>query len=242
MNNLFANVVEIFSSVQGEGVYLGQKQIFVRFAGCNLACEYCDTDFASGKNYTPTELIEEIRKLNKIPHHSISLTGGEPLLSADFLKDFLPQVRKDFPELKIYLETNGTLPDKLREIISYVDITAMDIKLESATRQSMSFDKHKEFIKILKESGREFFLKLVFNKDLREDEIRTVKKLLALHGGDSSVVSLSQNDVEGITLILQPVTEQEITQEKLFAVQDEFLKDINDVRIIPQMHKYLGLQ
>jgi len=236
MNNFSANIIEIFSSIQGEGVYLGRKQVFVRFSGCNLACAYCDTDSEHGQNfYSIAELIEEIRKLNVTPHHSISITGGEPLLSSDFLKEFLPEARKTFPKLKIYLETNGALPDELKEIISYVDIVAMDIKLESSTGQPMPFEEHKKFIKILK--GKEFFVKVVFTQDLREDEIELVKKLLTLRGGGSS--SSAQDDV---TLILQPVTEQEITQKKLFAVQNEFLKDIKDVRLIPQTHKYLNLR
>ncbi|MFH1618558.1 MAG: 7-carboxy-7-deazaguanine synthase QueE [bacterium] len=60
-------IVEIFSSIQGEGLYAGQKQIFVRFAGCNLACDYCDQPEArplgAGRDRTPDEAKKEITKL-----------------------------------------------------------------------------------------------------------------------------------------------------------------------------------
>src|SRR6056297_2501898 len=102
MNNISANITEIFSSIQGEGIYIGHKQIFIRFSGCNLNCSYCDTDYSiqdycciyenedkyqKVKNpFTPSKLMDEIEKLNPIKHHSLSLTGGEPLINAEFLK------------------------------------------------------------------------------------------------------------------------------------------------------------
>ncbi|HWI54270.1 MAG TPA: 7-carboxy-7-deazaguanine synthase QueE, partial [Desulfobacteria bacterium] len=92
------HLVEIFSSVQGEGLYLGVKQIFIRFAGCNLKCKYCDTPFEPETGFrvevpagsgrfdlyqnpvTPDQIIDIIKRLDPQLCHSISLTGGEPLL------------------------------------------------------------------------------------------------------------------------------------------------------------------
>ena len=72
-------IKEIFESIQGEGPYIGYNQLFVRFSKCNLNCKYCDTDFTSDlKEYSLEELLEETNKFKNI--HSISLTGGEPLL------------------------------------------------------------------------------------------------------------------------------------------------------------------
>ena len=122
-------IKEIFASIQGEGPYVGYKQLFVRFCNCNLKCNYCDTEFSANENfieYCPVELAQEVNQYKDV--HSISLTGGEPLLSVEFLKEFLPLVNK-----KIYLETNATLADKFLEIKPYVDIVSADIKLESAT-------------------------------------------------------------------------------------------------------------
>ena len=85
---------EIFSSIQGEGPVVGYKQLFIRFCGCNLKCSYCDTDFSDGKEFTPQELYTKITtEYNLETFHSISLTGGEPLLSAEFLQEFLPLIK-----------------------------------------------------------------------------------------------------------------------------------------------------
>ena len=118
-----AKIKEIFTSIQGEGPFIGYKQLFVRFCGCNLTCNYCDTDYRTvdSKEFSIEELISITKKASDC--HSISLTGGEPLLSTGFLKEFLPQC-----PLPVYLETNATLAGELGEIIDYIDYISADIK------------------------------------------------------------------------------------------------------------------
>src|SRR3990167_3151859 len=99
-------IAEVFDSIQGEGLYLGEKQIFVRFFGCNLSCKFCDTKSDRFTEYEPEELFEEI-KLYHNSFHSISFTGGEPLLQNDCLKEVLKLTSGH--GYKNYLETNGTL-------------------------------------------------------------------------------------------------------------------------------------
>ena len=81
-----AKIKEIFSSIQGEGPLVGYKQLFIRFCGCNLNCNYCDTDFELNfsKDFSAEEILEVINKNTDC--HSVSLTGGEPLLQVDFIK------------------------------------------------------------------------------------------------------------------------------------------------------------
>src|SRR5574344_1357047 len=153
-------IKEIFASIQGEGPIVGFKQLFIRFCNCNLKCDYCDTDFdiKNAKKYTPQNLFEEIiSKYDLKTFHSISLTGGEPLLSADFLKEFLPLIND---KVKIYLETNATLPDQLDKIKEYVDIIATDIKLKSSTGLETA-EKHKKFFE--KCNKIQTFAKIVFD-------------------------------------------------------------------------------
>ena len=155
-------IKEIFTSIQGEGTYIGQKHIFIRFSKCNLNCKYCDTDFKSDlKEYSSDELYNYLKNIDC---GVISLTGGEPLLEAEFLEEFL---KKYYLKLnkKIYLETNGTLTDKLAKIIDFVDIIAMDIKLKSATGQENKFVENDKFLKIASE--KETFLKVVFNGNIK---------------------------------------------------------------------------
>ena len=122
-----APIIEIFSSFQGEGLLIGERQIFVRFAGCNLNCNYCDTNDSksekSGTLMTPDEVTAEINKLITPDCMTISFTGGEPSLYPQFISE----VAKNF-NLKIMLETNGTLPENI-ESIEKLDIVSLDIKL-----------------------------------------------------------------------------------------------------------------
>jgi organic radical activating enzyme len=91
-------IVEIFDAPQGEGINLGAYCTFIRFAKCNLACPWCDTNF---EKYTELTLEEIMEKVNQ---DSVILTGGEPLL-----QDLLPLLTALKAEgIWIGVETNGT--------------------------------------------------------------------------------------------------------------------------------------
>lgn len=94
---------EIFYSLQGEGAQSGLAMIFVRIAGCNLRCPYCDTDFLRGKIMQLPEILGEIKKYAA---KEILWTGGEPtLLLNDSIVDYFHKAG-----YRQSLETNGTLP------------------------------------------------------------------------------------------------------------------------------------
>ena len=96
-------VREIFASIQGEGPYIGYKQLFIRLCSCNLHCKYCDTEFdiQNSKEYSKEELLRIVNE--NLDCHSVSFTGGEPLLSIDFLKDFIyPNKPLIYEEYKIF--------------------------------------------------------------------------------------------------------------------------------------------
>ncbi|MGN1153203.1 MAG: 7-carboxy-7-deazaguanine synthase QueE, partial [Candidatus Gastranaerophilaceae bacterium] len=143
-----AKIKEIFSSIQGEGLYIGTKQLFIRFCACNLRCNYCDTPFLPVNindkdtyfEFTPDELYEYIQKYDLDTINYISLTGGEPLIWTDFLSEFMPKVKTKF-----YLETNATITDNLYKVLSYIDIIAADIKLPSCSGVVNSFELHDKF-------------------------------------------------------------------------------------------------
>jgi len=85
-------IKDIFYSFQGEGPYIGYPQIFVRLYGCNIYCNYCDEpDFPRQRKRVSIEEIQaQLQPLLLNPVHSISITGGEPLLQADALAELLP--------------------------------------------------------------------------------------------------------------------------------------------------------
>lgn len=94
---------EIFYSLQGEGYHTGTPAIFIRFSGCNLKCDFCDTLHQEGKQMTEAQIVEEVRKY---PAMLVVLTGGEPTLQVTTeLCEKLHNIGK-----YIAIETNGTHP------------------------------------------------------------------------------------------------------------------------------------
>lgn len=96
-------VNEIFYSLQGEGRFTGTPAVFVRFAGCNRRCPFCDTDFSSSKPMTGEEIVDEV---GKYPARHVVFTGGEPTLSLDGALCRALKERGYF----LQIETNGSNP------------------------------------------------------------------------------------------------------------------------------------
>lgn len=220
-----AKVREIFTSIQGEGPYVGTKQLFIRFCGCNLHCNYCDTDFEVSKSieFTPNELMEEINALNDI--FTVSLTGGEPLVSVDFLKDFLPLLKSKGH--KVYLETNGTLPDELLKVLDYVDIISADIKLKSSTGTEIDINDYKKFFTV--GSKKEIFAKVVFNEMITDTEI--VDCIEIAKSAECEIIL--QPEMKGNDFAVGTKRQQEVFEK--------FYKQYRKVRLIPQVHKFLNV-
>lgn len=183
--SLKAPISEIFASYQGEGVYVGQPQIFVRFAGCNLRCDYCDTPknqvLEENQQYLSLDtIIAKIKELSSkrlsggegsVPK-TVSLTGGEPLLYPHFLEKLLPKIKK--LKLKIYLETNGTIPESYAKVKKWIDVVAMDIKLPTAIKAEY-WKEHKEFLQMTK--GKVFAKVVLTDKTRGEEIIKAVKTI-----------------------------------------------------------------
>ena len=223
--NTEAKINEIFSSVQGEGPIVGYKQLFIRFCSCNLKCKYCDTEFQNGETYTAEQLYKKIiSQYNLKTFHSISLTGGEPLLSSGFLQEFLPKIQG---KTLIYLETNATLIEEFNKIKNYIDIVAADIKLPSATGINI-LQKNADFIKNC--TNQNTFAKIVFDEKITEEEI-------------NFCTNLGLNT--GIELILQPKmidNNMSVTTEFCEKILEEFTSKYQNTRFIPQVHKFLNIR
>lgn len=244
-------VSSIFQSIQGEGLYIGERQLFIRLSGCNLSCEYCDEASAqmmddkdgkakkcAVKSDKGTELLENPLDVERTAalmnamterrpvFHSLSITGGEPLLQVDFLKDLLPRTG-----IKKYLETNGVLHDNFRELSDMIDIVSMDFKLPSATKSGSYFEEHRRFIREAK--GNELFIKIVFSKESTVKEIDDASQIISEEGRD-------------IPLVLQPVSSGRGSRsspsgEQCLALQAVAKRKLDRVLVIPQVHKVLGL-
>jgi organic radical activating enzyme len=98
-------LAEIFYSIQGEGMWTGTPAVFVRLAGCNLACDFCDTDYSLKEFASVEDVVQRIRELgDNCP--MVILTGGEPLAQAETAA-LIVALRKD--GRRVHIESNGTI-------------------------------------------------------------------------------------------------------------------------------------
>jgi 7-carboxy-7-deazaguanine synthase len=242
-------LVEMFSAIQGEGMNVGTRQIFIRFLGCHIACAFCDTpathtklrqcrvemtpgqrDFRSFDNpLTLSQVLELVDGLEAFAglHDSISLTGGEPLQHVKTLLELIPLLKDRF---KMYLETDGILHANLAQVVDQLDQIGMDIKIPSATLLQPYWDEHRQFLAIA--ARKEVFTKLVIAQSTTDAEIATAIELI--------------KEVDAsIPMILQPVTPYGIvrnppTPEQVLHWQTMAKRELKQVRVIPQTHKMIG--
>jgi organic radical activating enzyme len=217
--------LEIFESYQGEGPYVGAPQIFVRMGGCHLRCAYCDTPESwtteGSATWEAPALIEELHRRSAGRFHSISVTGGEPLLQADFLAEVL--ARKPLP---VHLDTSGMLPHRLERIIDFIDVVAMDIKLPSCPGTRADWDEIERTMAVA--SRREAFVKVVLTRDSTESEIERVARIVR----------------PGVPVFLQPVTpfagQEPPPHERMARFRAIVEAAGRTVYVVPQIHVLVG--
>ncbi|NLK26090.1 MAG: radical SAM protein [Euryarchaeota archaeon] len=135
------NVVEIFYSLQGEGVLMGVPTTFVRFGGCNLDCTWCDTRYAreGGEEMSVDQILDRVESMN-VPF--ICLTGGEPMLQEDIAT--LTRELLD-GEHHVTIETNGTIPLEGLPISEDI-LISMDVKCPSSGATIPVYGDNLEFL------------------------------------------------------------------------------------------------
>jgi len=246
-------MAEVFNSWQGEGGSVegsafGRRQIFVRFAGCDLQCVWCDSKeyvdasrvsrwryevepFTGKFEYGPNpalldEVIDAVLHLDTGDVHSISYTGGEPTLQVKALKALMERMKElGFDN---FLETHGGLPELVKEVAPLIDYASVDIKDKSA-RATEDWRglvlREVESVRILKEVGARVYAKLVVTNETKLENIRWYAGLL-----------------KGLApLVIQPREPIDISQDRLMEIYREAAKILGrkNVGLSFQVHKYL---
>ena len=230
-----SEVREIFSSIQGEGIFIGRRQIFVRFTRCNLDCDYCDTPHKRDANFcmvagtkkilkNADDVVREIKNLYTKDVFSISLTGGEPLLYTSLIRQTYNKT-----DISLYLETNSTLPEKAKEISDLITYAACDVKSDHPKFYKDTL----KTIQILSQNLKQgnLFVKVVITKNIKNEDIKILAKDL--------------KNIADLPLVLQPQTGikwDDAYKNTLLTMSETAGNFLKEVRIIPQTHKFLGFE
>jgi len=244
------DLLEVFSSIQGEGPRVGERHLFVRLAQCDIQCAYCDTplchgvhararvertpgqgDFVSVENPVPVQSLRGAVEglLAATPHRAVSLTGGEPLLQPWVIEALSPMIRAS--GARVLLETDGNLPDAYERVRGSIDILSMDWKAPSATGEPARYDEHRRVLGL--SGSAEAWVKLVYVAETPEEEVALAARAVADVRSD-------------VPFILQPCTPFARVRTapssdlglRLVSVAAQHL---SDVRLIPQVHKMLDV-
>ena len=247
-------VLEVFSTFQGEGPRVGERQVFVRLAGCDLRCSFCDTpesfptppnarlQLAPGHeaderrpNPLPLDaLIAAMRRLDDPPglHAAVSITGGEPLLHPHAVHAIAVGAR--LLGMRVHVETGGHRPGAVAHVLEVVDEFSPDLKLATACGAPTPWDAHRETYRLLEAAKKALAVKAVVGATTPEDEVRKGAAFAAEH-------------LPSAPFVLQPATKYQDGPatppvSHLFRLQSAAAGVHPDVRVIPQVHRFLGVR
>jgi len=243
------NVSEMFVSFQGEGLHAGRRHLFVRLGGCPLRCRYCDqpeslvptpacrivgADGARARPnpFAPAELEAEVRTLAALapPLHRLALTGGEPLAQADFVAAWLAA---HDPALPVLLETAGILPERLARVLPFVRTVSLDLKCPSNTGERARWEEHEACLRAVAAAGGEVYVKMPVDEDTRPEEVERGARLVAALAPAAPLFLTPLALPPAGALAIAPGT-----LERLHARASALHAD---VRVLPQVHKVLGI-
>jgi organic radical activating enzyme len=247
-------LLEVFSTFQGEGPRVGERQIFVRLARCDLRCAFCDTpesyptpstarvQVGSGGEgdehpRNPVALADLVRWVERLAsprgmHRAVSVTGGEPLLHPAAVRAVAGKARE--LGLRAHLETGGHRPKELAQVLDVLDDVSPDLKLASATGAPTPWDAHRETLRLLHAAGKCLCVKAVVGASTTEEEVARAAAFAWEHASSAP-------------LILQPVTKRPSgpdapSARRLFDFHRAACDLHGDVRAIPQAHLLLGVR
>ena len=229
---------EIFTSVEGEGILYGTKTLFVRLAGCPFTCFYCDTKESlplnSGTEYTIEEANQLIDSNLKNQTYKVNFTGGDPLIQHQAVALLAKHIQDK--KIPTYLESSCFDIDRFNHVLPFIDI----VKIEFKTKDSDFVDsKHYEKLightmKCLESSvkaKKTTYIKIVVSSKTQLDEFKElVNQIFEV---------VSKDVINGF--IIQPTYDiSEPSLDLLLDLYDIVYPHYIDVKVVPQLHKFIG--
>lgn len=232
-------VSEIFTSFEGEGVFVGKKTLFIRLSGCHLKCRWCDTKYAlpldSGTDYELNEVKDLIVKQLQPFTYKVNFTGGEPLLQTDAvveLADFI----KTHTNLRTYIESSCFDSELFSKILPNMDICKVEFKTEdSKVVENGDYDDllRNEFrcLELAVKNNKTTYIKIVVTNSTNLESFKNLVYNISKKIDPSYITCFIIQPSYGID---QP------TVNKLLDTYDIVQPMFPEVRIIPQLHKEIG--
>jgi organic radical activating enzyme len=235
---LKVRLFEIFTSLEGEGILYGTKTLFVRLAGCPFTCFYCDTKESlpldSGTAYDIEDACNLIDSNLKNQTYKVNFTGGDPLIQHEAVAELAKHVKTK--NISTYLESSCFDHDRFNHVLPFIDI----IKIEFKTKDSEFVDE-KHYPKLIEStmnclqssvsSKKTTYIKIVVSSKTKlEDFSELVKNIFNI---------ISNNQIDGF--IIQPTYGiSEPSLELLLNLYDIVYPYYKEVKVVPQLHKFIG--
>ena len=233
-------ISEVFTSLEGEGVLLGTKTLFVRLAGCPFRCGYCDTDYAlpmdSGTEYGMDEAFELVRGSIERGTFKVNFTGGDPLVQHEAVAELARRVRGE-AGVPTYLESSCYDAARFRAVLPHMDYVKAELKTEDSgfvdgSRYPALLDEALECLRASVALGTFTYVKIVVGASTSARHLADLvgRAVEAAPGGDG---------LSG--LVIQPVTGDGAPGlDHLLRLYDAARPLYGDVRVVPQLHKLIG--
>jgi 7-carboxy-7-deazaguanine synthase len=231
---------EIFTSIEGEGILFGTKTMFVRLAGCPLNCHWCDTPYALPLESGSDHSIDEVKQLilEGLYHNTykVNFTGGEPLVQHQAVIELAKFVRRK--GIKTYLESACYDSVRFAKVLPQIDIVKVEFKLRDSKvidekHYASLLQNEKECLNLAIGSGKTTYVKVIVTNS---SSLKEFKELV------HEVFRIAK-PAEIAGFIIQPSHKvDEPTLNVLFGFYDAVYPLYDQVRVVPQLHKVIGVR
>ncbi|RNJ77467.1 MAG: 7-carboxy-7-deazaguanine synthase QueE [Nitrosopumilus sp. H13] len=228
---------EVFTSVEGEGILYGTKTLFVRLAGCPFGCFYCDTPESlppdSGTEYSIEDANRLVDSSLKSNTYKVNFTGGDPLIQHEAVALLARNVQEK--KIPTYLESSCFDADRFRHVLPFIDI----VKIEFKTRDSEFVDAphHARLVgqaagclRASLESQKTTYVKVVVSSKTKAGEFEDLVR---------AIFDAAPGQIDGF--VIQPTYGvAEPALDLLMELYDVVYPHYGQVRVVPQLHKFIG--